>query len=239
MDQCYPGAGLATVEVLERQGLSVDFPQAQTCCGQPMANAGCTADAQRLAMRFVRVFADYDFVVCPSGSCTAMVRHHYPELLDPSDREGLRTCGRTLELCEFLVDVLQVKTLGVRFPHKVGLHIGCHGLRDLRLARASERMDPPDSKVERLLRMVEGLELVTLSRPDECCGFGGTFAVQEEAVSCRMGRDRIADHVRAGAELIASTDSSCLMHMEGLIRRDGLALPMRHVAEVLAGRGLP
>ncbi len=236
MDHLYPRAALATATLLEGQGLKVDFPRAQTCCGQPMANAGCARDARRLAARFVRIFEPYDFVVCPSGSCTAMVRTHYPALLGPDDAAARRVCARTLELCEFLHDVLQLRAFPARFPRKVGLHIGCHGLRDLRLARASERMDPAESKVATLLRGVADLELVTLERPDECCGFGGTFAVQEEAVSCRMGRDRIADHLRAGAEVIASTDSSCLMHLAGLLRRDGHPLPILHVAEILAGQ---
>ncbi|MCE9616462.1 MAG: (Fe-S)-binding protein [Lentisphaerae bacterium] len=234
MDQMYPAAAMATVAVLEAQGVAVDFPRAQTCCGQPMANSGCTRDAAKLATRFVDIFAPYEYIVCPSGSCTAMVRHHYHGLV-PDSESARRVCAHTYELCEFLVDILKVERVQARFPHKVGLHVGCHGLRELRLGRASERMDAPYSKVERLLRGVDGLELVTLSRPDECCGFGGTFAVQEEAVSCRMGRDRVADHARAGAEFIVSTDSSCLMHMAGLISREGPALKVLHVAEVLAG----
>lgn len=237
VDQFYPQVGVATLEVLARHGVQAEYPPEQTCCGQPMANAGCASDAARLAERHVRLFSSYDYVVCPSGSCTSMVRNHYAELLP--DREDVRRVReRTRELCEFLVDVLKVESVGAAFPHRVGLHMGCHGLRELGLARPTERMQKPFSKVECLLRGVQGLELVSLTRPDECCGFGGTFSVNEEALSCRMGRDRVADHERAGAEVIVSTDSSCLMHMEGLIRREGRAIRTMHVAEILAGRAL-
>lgn len=238
VDQFYPQVGLATVELLEQLGVEVDFPEAQTCCGQPMANTGCTADAEPLARRFVEIFSPYDAVVCPSGSCVAMVRAHYHEFFhhDPAF-EQLRP--RIYELCEYLVDVLKVTRLPARFPHRVGLHQSCHGLRELRLGSSSETMVPAFNKARQLLELVEGLTFVEPQRPDECCGFGGTFAVSEEAVSCLMGRDRIADHLQAGAEVVTATDMSCLMHLEGLSRRDGRALPFVHVAEILAGRSLP
>src|SRR5262249_14840990 len=194
-----PEGGLATARVLERYGVEVDFPTAQTCCGQPMANSGCAAAAAPLAAKFLRVFGRYEHVVAPSGSCVSMVRNHYAELL------GRPPDVRIHELCEFLVDVLDVKPAG-RFPHKVGLHEGCHGLRELRLGSGTERRVERFSKVRSLLEPLAGIELVELQRPDECCGFGGTFAVTEEAVSCMMGRDRVADHQRAGAEIIAGTD---------------------------------
>jgi L-lactate dehydrogenase complex protein LldE len=141
---------------------------------------------------------------------------------------------RTFELCEFLVDVLGVKGAEGRFAHKVALHQSCHGLRELGLGTPSERLLPRTNKVEGLLRSLSGIELVPLARPDECCGFGGTFAVAEEAVSALMGKDRIFDHARAGAEVVTGTDVSCLMHLEGLARREGTKLRFMHVAEVLA-----
>ena len=238
VDQFYPQVGLATVELLEQLGVEVDFPEAQTCCGQPMANTGCTADAEPLARRFVEIFSPYDAVVCPSGSCVAMVRAHYHEYFhhDPAF-EALRP--RVYELCEYLVDVLKVTRLPAKFPHRVGLHQSCHGLRELRLGSSTETMGPAFNKARQLLELVEGLTFAEPQRPDECCGFGGTFAVSEEAVSCLMGQDRIADHLQAGAEVLTATDMSCLMHLEGLARRDGRALPFVHVAEILAGRGLP
>ena len=227
VDQLYPRVGLATVELLERLGIDAEFPEEQTCCGQPMANSGCFEDAAPLARKLVSLFSKYRYVVCPSGSCTSMVRNHYKDLLGEDPRLPV------FELCEFLHDVVQAKPRG-RFPHRVGLHQSCHGLRELRLAAGSERRVQPFDKVRDLLSGLDGIELVDLARPDDCCGFGGTFAVSEEAVSCAMGRDRIADHERAGAEIIAGYDVSCLMHMSGLLRRDHRPLRVMHVAEVLA-----
>jgi L-lactate dehydrogenase complex protein LldE len=161
-----------------------------------------------------------------------MVRLHYPELL--GDSAELRALGgRTFELSEYLVDVAGISRVDGEFRKKVGLHRSCHGIRELRMSRSSERMDAPFDKTRKLVGQLRGIELVELERPDECCGFGGTFAVTEEAVSCMMGRDRIADHVRAGAEVIAGYDMSCLMHLDGLARRDGTKLPIVHVAEML------
>jgi L-lactate dehydrogenase complex protein LldE len=232
VDQLYPRVGLATVALLERLGVSVEYPRAQTCCGQPMANAGLAADAAPLARRFLEIFRGYDHVVAPSASCVAMVRHHYDGFLSGAPGfDHLRE--NTLELCELLVDVLKARVEG-SFPHAVGLHASCHGLRELRLGSGSERRVAPYDKVRSLLEGLRGIRLVAPARPDECCGFGGTFAVAEEAVSCMMGRDRVADHLGAGAEVITSTDVSCLMHLDGLIRRAGQPLRVMHVAEILA-----
>lgn len=232
VDQLYPQVGLATLRVLRRLGLDVEFPQEQTCCGQPMANSGCDAAARPLAERFLAIFGGYDHVVAPSGSCVSMVRNHYDHWLHGKPRfDHLR--GNTFELCEYLTDVVKVTKVDGEFPCKVGLQMSCHGLRELRLARSSERMVTPQNKVRDLLCSLRGIEIVDLSRPDECCGFGGTFAVDEEAVSCLMGRDRIDDHARAGAEVIAGYDMSCLMHLDGLIRRAGRPQRVMHVAEIL------
>jgi len=233
IDQLYPQVGLATVGVLERYGMEVDYPPAQTCCGQPLANSGCAAYARPLAERFLRLFRDYEYVVAPSASCVSMVRHHYGEFL--AERPGFEhLCGATFELCEFLVDVLGVARASGRFPHKVGLIDSCHGLRELRLGSGSERRVAGFHKVRALLTGLDGIELCRPRRPDECCGFGGTFAVSEEAVSCMMGSDRIADQEAAGAEIITGTDMSCLMHLDGLIRRARRPLRVKHIAEVLA-----
>lgn len=235
VDQFYPGVGLATLEVLERAGVEVDYPPAQTCCGQPMANTGCVNDARPLAQRFVKIFRDYDYVVCPSGSCVAMVRHHYEHLLhDEPAYDRLRE--RTFELCEFLVDVLKVENLAGRFPYTVGLHQSCHGLRELRMGSCSELVVEPFNKVRRLLEGFEGIRFAELQRPDECCGFGGTFAVAEADVSCLMGADRIRDHLQAGTQVLTAADMSCLMHLDGLLRRRQLPIHVMHVAEILAGR---
>ncbi len=233
IDQLYPQVGLATVKLLERHGVTVQFPEAQTCCGQPLVNIGCVDDARPVAEKFLNVFRDYEYVVCPSGSCVAMVRCHYEELLHGrADYDRLKS--RTYELCEFLTDVLGVKQVPGRFPHRVGLHQSCHGLRELRLAKSSELVGPANSKVRTLLESIEGIQLSELSRPDECCGFGGTFSVTEEAVSCLMGLDRIACHEQAGTEVLTAVDMSCLMHLAGLIRRQNKPLRVMHVAEILA-----
>ena len=238
VDQCYPSVGMATVELLERFGVEVDYPVDQTCCGQPMANSGCGDAARPLIERFVRIFGDYEHVVCPSGSCASMVRVHYRALIgDPAPRElraGLdRLAHSTRELCEFLIDVMKLERASGRFAHKVGLHHSCHGLRELRLGSGTERRIPRFDKVGRLLSGLDGIELMTPARADECCGFGGTFAVTEDAVSCAMGRDRLAAHERTGAEIVTAVDMSCLMHLDGLIRRDRRALRVMHVAEIL------
>lgn len=236
IDQFYPQVGMATVEILERYGLQIEYPEGQTCCGQPMANTGCSAEAQSLAERFVRLFQPYDYIVCPSGSCVAMVRKHYAEFFHGREAEYASVRDKTFELCEFLVDVLKVDHLTGSFPYRVGLHQSCHGLRELRLGSSSEVVGPAHSKARQLLQTLDGIEFTQLTRPDECCGFGGTFAVNEEAISCMMGQDRIHDHERGGTQVLTAMDMSCLMHLEGLLRRDKKPLKVMHIAEIIAGR---
>jgi L-lactate dehydrogenase complex protein LldE len=202
-----------------------------------MANTGCREDTRPLAVKFLRVFKDYEYVVCPSGSCVSMVRHHYDEYL--TGKPGFEELkGKTFELCEFLSDVLKVGRIEGHFPHKVGLHNSCHGHRELRLGAASELVGPSYNKVRKLLESIDGIELTELARPDECCGFGGTFAVNEEAISSMMGMDRVRDHEQAGTEVLTAVDMSCLMHMQGLIRRRNKPIQVMHVAQVFAGRVL-
>jgi L-lactate dehydrogenase complex protein LldE len=233
VDQFYPDVAVATLQLLERLGCEVTYPLDQTCCGQPLANAGVATQAAGMMRHFVRAFADFDYVVAPSGSCVLHVREQYAALEQTDAVRHVR--DRTYELCAFLTDVLHVERLDVTFPHRVGLHESCHGLRGLRLGRASEIAAPAFSKVERLLRGIEGITLMQLERPDECCGFGGTFAVTEDTVSVRMGRDRLRDHLAHGVEVITGTDMSCLMHLEGLIRRERIPLRVLHVARILNG----
>lgn len=233
IDQFYPRVGLATVDVLERLGVEVDYPQSQTCCGQPMANTGCLDAARPLVEKFLATFGSYDYVVAPSGSCVAMVRHHFDHVVGEDPRVGAMA-SKTYELCEFLTDVLGVSEWQGSFPHKVGIHQACHGLRELGLAKMSELVAPPYDKVTNLLRGLLGIKLVELDRGDECCGFGGTFAVSEEAVSVQMGKDRLSEHLDAGADVVVSADMSCLMHLEGLASRKQMPMRFMHVAEVLA-----
>ncbi len=202
-----------------------------------MANSGCAEYARPLAERFLSIFGKYDHVVAPSGSCVSMVRNHYAEWLEGREKfDHLR--ANTFELCEYLVDVAGVTKVDGDFPRKVALLMSCHGLRELRLGRSSELIANAFNKVRFLVDQLRGIEVVKLTRPDECCGFGGTFAVNEETISCLMGRDRIADQEQAGAELIAGYDMSCLMHLEGLIRRTNKSLTVMHVAEILEGTRL-
>jgi L-lactate dehydrogenase complex protein LldE len=233
VDQLRPQVARATLALLERLGVEVEFPLAQTCCGQPMANAGCERDALAAYRHFVDVFAAYDYVVSPSGSCVHHVRHHYDALDRTSQVRRVRE--RTYELCDFLQNVLHAPQPEAAFPHRVGLHVGCHMRRGLRLAPASEITAEEGGVMRDLLLGVRGLTLVEPERADECCGFGGTFAITESAVSGRMGQDKVAAHQRAGAEVITSGDVSCLLHLDGVIRRQRLPIRTLHIAEILAG----
>jgi L-lactate dehydrogenase complex protein LldE len=224
VDAFFPEIGVATLELLERLGVDVHYPLDQTCCGQPMANSGCHADAAPVEKLFARNFARFDCVVTPSGSCA----HHV--------RERAALHRNTFELTEFLHDVLEVRDFPwARFPHKVGLHIGCAGLRGLGLAAASEAAGPAFSKPLALLAAVKGVQIVQPARADECCGFGGTFSLTEEPVSARMGVDKVNDYLAAGARYIVSPDPSCMMHQKGCAERLGLELKFIHIAQVLNG----
>ncbi|MBT28405.1 MAG: Fe-S oxidoreductase [Thalassobius sp.] len=236
VDQFYPNVGIATLELLEKLGVEVDFPLDQTCCGQPMANSGCETDGIGAANLFVENFKDYDYIVGPTGSCVLHVRDHFNKIQQTEEVKKVR--AKTYELCEFLVDVLKVEHIEAEFPHKVGLHLSCHGLRGMRLGQSSEIVGQDFSKMRGLLEKVKGIELIELDRKDECCGFGGTFAVTEEAVSVKMGKDRVADHVRHGAEVLTGGDMSCLMHLGGIISRKDQPLKVMHIAEILNGATL-
>ena len=233
VDQLYPQVAVATLRLLEHYGCEVVFPEGQACCGQPMANSGMEAAAGPTYRNTVEAFRDAEYIVCPSGSCTHHVKHHYDTLEQDTDVLAVRS--RIFELCEFLHDVLDVDSVPGKTTQRVGLHQSCHGLRGLRLGAGSERRLEAPNKVLRLLRKVEGIQLVEPERPDECCGFGGTFAVAQAALSVRMGEDKVADHVRAHAEVITSTDMSCLMHLEGVAKRNRAPTRVLHVAELLAG----
>jgi L-lactate dehydrogenase complex protein LldE len=213
-DTLFPQVGKATVALLERLGVHVSFPREQTCCGQMHLNAGYVDEARVLGERFARVFAGHELVVCPSASCAAHVRDHVPELE-----------GRVYELSELLVDRLGVEDVGASYAGSVTYHPSCHSLRALRLG------DRP----LRLLRAVAGLELRELPDAEECCGFGGTFAVKNAAVSTAMLRDKLAGVAATGAGAVCACDSSCLMHIGGGLERQGIPVRAVHLAEILAG----
>lgn len=220
VDQCYPGVARAAVAVLERLGVHCEFPREQTCCGQPAYNSGYRKEAAKVAEHFVRVFDSYDTVVSPGGSCVAMVRNHYAELLG---REEPIT-RRVHELCEFLTAQLGVDDLGASLPGRAAIHIPCHMLRGL----------DGDGPVRRVLSHVRGLEIVRLPSDDWCCGFGGTFSVKFPELSAAMGTRKLMQAVQADLDYVLSPEASCLMQLDGLIRRDHLPIRALHVAEVLA-----
>ncbi|GAA3422632.1 (Fe-S)-binding protein [Streptosporangium vulgare] len=286
-DTLFPGTGRAVVTLLRRLGCDVEFPRAQTCCGQMHVNTGYPEEGRRLARHFVDVFAGYDAVVAPSGSCAAMVREQYPRLARASasrtsaprasatrasasaapvmagsgaaggliagTAETTGTTGTTgtsgivegvatedapgsfaaevaemvpkvYDLSEFLVDVLGVTDVGAYFPHKVTYHPTCHSMRILRVG------DRPT----RLLEQVRGLELVPLPGADECCGFGGTFAVKNPAISAAMCADKVHNVATTGAEVLCAADNSCLMHIGGTLKRQRAGVRIMHLAEILA-----
>ncbi|MGW2547785.1 (Fe-S)-binding protein [Kitasatospora sp. NPDC001574] len=227
-DALYPSTAIATVRLLERLGVDVDFPPGQSCCGQPQYNTGYRRACEPLVRRTARAFAGYDHVVTPSGSCVATVRDAYPRIAARAGRELIREVAeltpRVYELTEFLTDVLGVEDVGAWFPHTVTYHPSCHGLRLLGLGE----------RPRRLLRAVRGLELVELPGAEECCGFGGTFAVKNPAVSAAMASDKVRSALATGAEVLCGGDNSCLLHLDGTLRRQGAPLRPLHLAEILA-----
>jgi L-lactate dehydrogenase complex protein LldE len=235
VDQFYPKVAIATLQLLEKYGCEVVYPAAQTCCGQPMANSGFEHLTRGCNELFIKNFHEFDHIVSPSGSCVLHIKDHLHGDHSPhsSGDPAADIRGKIYELVEFLTDVLKIEKVDAKFQHKVGLHQSCHGQRGLKLAQMTELVAPPFSKPERLLKMVQGIELIELERADECCGFGGTFCVAEEAVSVKMGKDRVADHLHHGAEYITGADMSCLMHLEGILQRQKSSLKVIHIAEIL------
>lgn len=230
IDQFYPQVGIATLQLLEKLDCEIIFPLNQTCCGQPMANSGFSGMTKDCNKNFVANFAEVDYIVSPSGSCVLHIKEH---LVVQSENETLYFRKKVFELTEFLTDILKVENVNACFPHKVGLHIGCHGQRGLHVCSMSELVTPFFSKPEKLLSMVKDLQIIKPERWDECCGFGGTFCVFEEAVSVKMGKDRIREHINNSVEYITSTDVSCLMHLEGILKRQKSNIQVRHIAEIL------
>ncbi|MFC5668495.1 (Fe-S)-binding protein [Kitasatospora misakiensis] len=228
-DTMFPGTGRAVVTVLERLGHTVEFPEAQTCCGQMHFNTGYRPDAVPLVERFARVFGEYDAVVTPSASCAGMVRENHPVLAERHGSAGLHRevtelVPRVHEFTEFLTDVLGVTDVGASFPHKVAYHPTCHSLRGLRLG------DRP----QRLLSAVKDLELVDIPAADSCCGFGGTFAVKNADTSAAMLADKTRGVRDSGADVLCAADNSCLLHIGGGLSRQGGGVRTMHLAEILA-----
>jgi L-lactate dehydrogenase complex protein LldE len=229
VDQLFPQVAIAMTEVLERIGYRVEFRRKQTCCGQPAFNTGYREEARKLARHYLDVFSDAEYVVVPSGSCTAMISHHYAQLF-PDDPKALAAVqhieDRTWEFTRFLLDAARVEDIGARFESVVTYHDSCHSLRELHIRDAPRR----------LLANVRGLELREMDAAEECCGFGGTFSVKFPEVSGGMARTKIASILRTNADTVVSADASCLMQIAGAMHRAEVPVRTMHIAEVLASR---
>ena len=229
VDQLFPSVGMAMAEVLERLGYRVEFPEAQTCCGQPAFNSGYRGEARQVARHFLDVFRHGDYVVVPSGSCTSMITHHFEEIFhkDPEYLAATHALApKVFEFSRFLLDVAGVDDVGARLEEVVTYHDSCHALRELGIHAGPRR----------LLSRVRGLELREMDSAEECCGFGGTFSVKFAEVSGGMARVKVDSIVRTGATSVVSIDSSCLMQIQGALSRAGVGVRTLHLAEVLASR---
>ena len=225
IDACFPKAGIGAVEILRRLGHTIDYPQELTCCGQPAFNSGYWEEARITALKVLGRLASAENVVIISGSCGAMIKNFYPELFAGTEHaEAAHSlAAKTYEFSDFLVTRLGITDLGARFPHRVTFHDGCHGLRELGIKRQPRT----------LMAHVRGLELVEMGEAESCCGFGGTFSAKFPMISTAMGENKCASALETDAEYIVSNDSSCLMHIQGLLNRQGKLLKTIHLAEVL------
>ena len=229
VDQLFPPVGLAMADVLERIGYTIDFRQAQTCCGQPAFNSGHREPAREVARYFLDTFEDAEYVVVASGSCCSMISHHYADLFGHDSKMMERVHAmeaKTFEFSRFLLDVAEVDDVGAKLNRVATYHDSCHALRELGIKKGPRQ----------LLSKVEGLELREMSIAEECCGFGGTFSVKFAEISGAMANTKIESIKQTEADLVVSIDSSCLMQLEGTMRKQGLAITTMHLAEVLASR---
>jgi len=228
IDACFPKAGASAVEILERLGHTIDYPQELTCCGQPAFNSGYWDETRAVAVNVLARLKDAEVVVILSGSCGAMIKNFYPEVFKgmPQEADAKQLSAKCHEFSDFLVTKLGVSDLGAKFPHKVTFHDGCHGRRELGI-KAQPR---------KLMASVEGLTLLEMEEAETCCGFGGTFSAKFPMISTAMGEGKVNSALETEAEYIVSNDSSCLMHIQGLIDRQGKPIKTIHLAEVLNTR---
>ncbi len=229
----FPDVAMATVDILEANGFSVDYPFTQKCCGQPFVNNGLINKAKELAEHFFETFREFDYIVAPSSSCIGTVKYRYKNILENEKFKILNQ--KSFELCEFLYDIVGLENLVIPDPYRgrVGLHNSCHSIRELNLASPSELNIPHYSKIKAILKKIEDLEVVEASK-DECCGFGGTYSIFEPEVSVMMGRDRINDHLKNGVRMVVGVDSSCLMHMDSIAKKNRINIKFFHIAQILA-----
>ncbi len=225
VDQFYPETGIAMLSILRRLEVDVEYNPKQTCCGQPAMNTGYRHEARSVAERWLKIFDGSEYIVGPSGSCVSMIRNLYKELWPEDMPEDYRQlCERTYEFSEFIVHKLQVIDIGARFRHRVTYHDSCHLLRELKI-KEEPRL---------LLSKVKGLELIEMEESDRCCGFGGTFAVKYPEISTEMADRKVQNIMKAGVEYVTANDSSCLMQIDGYMRRKKTNIKSIHLAEILA-----
>lgn len=228
VDVMYPEIGVAMLKIFDKLGIPVDCPTDQTCCGQPAFNAGYRKQAKIAARRFIEIFENKEAIVCPSGSCVAMVRHHYPQLFDGEPRWQRRAeavAAKTYELSQYLVDVLGIDELGARYSGKLTYHDSCHALRTLGIQQQPRQ----------LIAKIAGAELVEMNESERCCGFGGSFAVKYPDISTAMVADKADNIIATGADAVVGIDISCLMNIQGLLGRRKSPVKSVHIAELLAG----
>ena len=228
VDGIYPEVAQAMVRIFRHLGMELACPTQQTCCGQPAFNAGYRREARVAAQHFIRLFESAQTIVCPSGSCVTMVRHHYPELFDDDaawHERAVQVGARTYELTQYLVDILGVEDLGARYNGTVTYHDSCHLLRYLRVKEQPRR----------LLRKVAGLDFIEMHDSDRCCGFGGTFAFKYEDISAAMAADKAHNIIASGADTVVGCDMGCLMNIQGTLSRMGSPVKALHIAQILAG----
>lgn len=225
-DQFFPGVGESMVRLLYRHGVEVDFPQEQTCCGQPAFNSGYVKEARQVALTMLDAFEDAEYVISPSGSCTGMIHHYYPELFhdDPVNLiRAQRLIEKTYEFSQFLVHVLETNDVGAFFPYKVTYHPSCH---------ASRLLGVKDEPYQ-LLEQVKGIDLLPLSHAEDCCGFGGTFAVKMADISGAMVEEKSTHVKETHADVLVGTDMGCLMNIGGHLKKQGHSVRIMHLAELL------
>ncbi len=228
VDGIYPEVGEAMVRIFHKLGIDLICPPQQTCCGQPAFNAGYRREARVAAKRFINIFESADTIVCPSGSCVTMVRHHYPQLFEKDAlwlQRSRKVAAKTFELTEYLVDILGVDDLGANYDGRITYHDSCHLLRNLRV----------HEQPRKLLSKVSGAEFIEMHDSDRCCGFGGSFSVKYADISEAMVADKVNNIIASGADTVVGCDMGCLMNIEGILSRKGSAIKTMHIAQILAG----
>jgi len=233
IDTIYPDVALATAKLLKSQGYKVVYPKEQTCCGQPLFNSGYRDEARELALRFYDIFHNFDYIVAPSASCISMVKIHYKDLL-PKEK-FLKLQKKSYEIVEFLHDIVEFNSSDISFAHSVALHKSCHGLRELNLSTPKELNLPYQNKIENLLKDIKNIEIKEMKRDEECCGFGGTFSINENEISVKMAHDKIANFENSQAEYFLGYDCSCMMHLKSVSDFEKKDIKYLHIVEILAG----